>query len=341
MLAMAFAKTGDVDVIEPMDLPVPELLNDEVLVQVKACSLNHLDLWMRKGLPFKIPMPHISGCDVTGVVAKLGPSARGFQEGDRVMISPSQSCGRCEWCSSGEDSMCSEYKVHGLQTQGGLAEFTKARACDLVPISDAWSFAEWSAVPLVFLTAWHMLFRRAGMRPGDSVLVQAAGSGVGSAAIQIAKLAGARVFATAGSDAKLQLAQELGADYTINYQTSNFADEVMKRTNKRGVDIVFEHIGESVWKDSLRCLSRNGRLVTCGATSGPMVNIDLRFVFSRQLTVMGAYMGSRDELLRVAQLVERRALRPVVDTVMPLRQAREAQQRMANREQFGKIVLEP
>ncbi len=341
MLAMAFAKTGDVDVIEPMDLPEPELADDEVLVQVKACALNHLDLWLRKGLSPKIPMPHIGGSDVTGEVAKLGRSVRGFNAGQRVMISPSLSCRNCEWCSRGEDSLCNEFKVFGFQTQGGLAEFTKARASDLIPISDAWSFAEWAAVPLVFLTAWHMLFRRVGLKPGDDVLVQAAGSGVGSAAIQIAKLAGARVIATAGSDAKLKLGQELGADYTINYNKTNFADEVMKITGKRGVDIVFEHVGESVWTDSLRCLARNGRLVTCGASSGPQVNIDLRFFFSRQLTVTGSYMGSRDELLQVVKLVERRALRPVVDRVMPLRETREAQRRMEEREQFGKIVLEP
>ena len=237
--------------------------------------------------------------------------------------------------------MCSEFRIHGLQVQGGLAEFTKARAIDLIPIGEAWSFAEWAAIPLVFLTAWHMLFRKVGLKPGDDVLVHAAGSGVGSAAIQIARLAGARVFATAGSDAKVELARELGADHAINYNTDNFADEVMKLTNKRGVDIVFEHVGESVWKDSLRCLARNGRLVTCGATSGPVVNLDLRFFFMRQLTVTGAYMGSRDELLQVVKLVERRELRPVVDVVMPLSEAREAQRRMANREHFGKIVLQP
>jgi NADPH:quinone reductase-like Zn-dependent oxidoreductase len=222
-----------------------------------------------------------------------------------------------------------------------MAEFTKARALDIIPISDAWSFAEWAAIPLVFLTAWHMLFRRAGLRPGEDVLVQAAGSGVGSAAIQIAKLAGARVFATAGSDAKLSAARQLGADYVINYRSANFADEVLALTGRRGVDIVFEHIGESVWKDSLRVLAPNGRLVTCGATSGPLVKLDLRFFFMRQLTVTGAYMGGRDELLQVVRLVERRDLRPVVDTIMPLGEARAAQQRMQDREQFGKIVLVP
>jgi NADPH:quinone reductase-like Zn-dependent oxidoreductase len=341
MLAMAFAKHGDVDVIEPMDLPVPDVADDEVLVQVKACALNHLDLWMRQGLPMKIPMPHISGCDVTGVVAKLGRAVTGLKEGQRVMISPGLRCGHCEWCSRGEDSMCSEFKIFGLQVQGGLAEYTKARAVDLVPISEAWSFAEWAAVPLVFLTAWHMLFRRVGLKPGDDVLVHAAGSGVGSAAIQIAKLAGARVFATAGSDAKLAQARALGADYTVNYRQANFADEVLQITGGRGVDIVFEHIGEAVWKDSLRAMARNGRLVTCGATSGPQVNLDLRFFFMRQLSVTGAYMGGREELLQVVKLIERRELRPVVDTVMPLRETRAAQRRMAEREQFGKIVLEP
>jgi NADPH:quinone reductase-like Zn-dependent oxidoreductase len=341
MLAMAFAKPGDVDVIEPMDLPVPEPADDEVLVHVKACALNHLDIWVRRGLPMRIPMPHISGCDVSGVVAKLGRNVSGFQEGQRVMIAPGLRCGRCEWCTRGEDSLCREFKILGFQVQGGLAEFTKARAVDLIPISDAWSFAEWAAVPLVFLTAWHMLFSRTGLRPGDDVLVHAAGSGVGSAAIQIAKLAGARVFATAGSDAKLGLARDLGADFAFNYRQSNFADEVLKLTGNRGVDIVVEHIGESVWKDSLRALAPNGRLVTCGATSGPQVSLDLRFFFMRQLTVTGAYMGGRHELLQVVKHVERRELRPVVDVVMPLRETRAAQRRMEGREQFGKIVLEP
>jgi NADPH:quinone reductase-like Zn-dependent oxidoreductase len=341
MLAMAFARPGDVDVIEPMDLPEPVLADDEVLVAVKACALNHLDLWVRRGLPMKIPMPHIGGCDVTGVVAKLGRSVSGLAVGQRVMIAPGLRCGNCEWCTRGEDSLCSEFKVLGFQVQGGLAEFAKARASDIIPISDSWSLAEWAAVPLVFLTAWHMLFRRVALRAGEDVLVQAAGSGVGSAAIQVAKLAGARVFATAGSDAKLRLAQELGADYAINYREKNFADEISAITGGRGVDVVFEHIGEAVWKDSLRCLARNGRLVTCGASSGPQVAIDLRFFFMRQLTVSGAYMGGRDELLQVIKLVDRRELRPVVDAVMPLRETRAAQKRLEDREQFGKVVLTP
>ena len=341
MLAMAFAKHGDVDVIEPMNLAEPDLEDDEVLVQVKACALNHLDLWMRQGLPIQMPMPHISGCDVTGVVAKLGRSVQGFTEGQRVMISPALRCGQCEWCLEGQDSLCAEFKIFGLQVQGGLAEFTKARAVDLIPISESWSFAEWAAVPLVFLTAWHMLFRQARLRPGQDVLVQAAGSGVGSAAVQIAKLSGARVFATAGTDAKLDAARQLGADYAINYRKAKFADEVLQLTSGRGVDVVFEHIGEAVWKDSLRVLAPGGRLVTCGATSGPAVNIDLRFFFTRQLSVIGAYMGGRAELLQVVKLVDRRELRPVIDTVMPLGETRAAQRRMAQREQFGKIVLEP
>jgi NADPH:quinone reductase-like Zn-dependent oxidoreductase len=341
MLAMAFTRHGDASVIEAMDLPVPEPADGEVLVRVQACALNHLDLWVRNGLPMPIPMPHIGGCDVAGVVERLGRGVTGLQAGQRVVVSPALSCGHCEWCTRGDDSMCAEFRVLGFQTQGGLAEFVAVRATDVIPVSEAWSFAEWAAVPLVFLTAWHMLFRRAGLRPGEDVLVQAAGSGVGSAAIQIAKLAGARVFATAGSDAKLEAALALEADFVINYSKANFAKEVKSLTNGRGVDVVVEHVGEAVWKDSLSCLSRNGRLVTCGATTGPIVNLDLRFFFMRQLTVSGCYMGGRHELLDVLRLVDQRKLRPVIDRIFPLRETREAQQRMEQREQFGKIVLQP
>lgn len=341
MRAMTFSRHGDTSVIEAQDLSVPEPADGEVLVRVKACSLNHLDLWVRKGLPARIPMPHIGGSDIAGIVEKLGPGAHGVVVGQRVVVSPALSCGQCDWCTRGDDSLCPDFKVVGFQTQGGLAEFTVARARDLIPISDAWSFAEWSAVPLVFLTAWHMLFRQAKLQPGEDVLVQAAGSGVGSAAIQIAKLAGARVIATAGSAAKLNLALELGADFVVNYSTGSFAKEVRTFTGGRGVNVVVEHVGESVWKESLSCLARGGRLVTCGATTGPVVSIDLRFVFSRQLSIVGAYMGGRHELLEVLRLVEQRRLRPVIDRIFPLADAAAAQQRMERREQFGKVVLQP
>jgi len=328
-------------VLQLMDLPIPEIDDDEVLVQVKACALNHLDVWVRKGLPAKIPMPHIGGCEVAGVVAKLGPRAQGFEVGQRVLVSPGLGQLDGEWYNQGLDSLDNGFRIHGYQTQGGLAEYSKCRAVDLIPISDAWSFMEWSAIPLTFVTAWNMLYRRTNLRAGDDVLIMGVSSGVGVAGIQIAKHGGARVFAVAGSDAKLKKAEELGADFLINYNTSEIAKEVRRLTNGRGVDIVFEHVGAAIWPQAMKCLARNGRLVTCGATTGAQVEIDLRYFFSQQITVTGAYMGSRTDLLQCLKLVERRVFRPVVDSVFPLEKTREAQERMEKRAMFGKIVVTP
>lgn len=341
MKAMVFAKHGGPEVLEPVEMPVPELEDGEVLVEVKACGLNHLDLWARAGLPIPIPMPHVGGCEITGVVAEAGQGVTEVEPGTRVMVAPGLSCRHCWWCLHDEDPRCPHYAITGLQTQGGFAEYAKAHAHDLIPLSPTWSFAEWAAVPLTFLTAWHMLFHHARLKPGEDVLVQAAGSGVGSAAIQVARLVGARVFTTAGSQEKLDQAQELGAHHLINYREVNFADEVLRLTEGRGVDVVVEHIGPDVWRDSLKSMAKGGRLVTCGATSGPEVGLDLRFFFMRELSVTGSYMGTRSELLEVLRLVERRELRPVVDRVFPLTRLREAQEYMHDRRQFGKIVIEP
>src|SRR6266542_1022452 len=341
MRAMAFSQHGDVDVLQLMDLPTPELSDDEVLVQVKACALNHLDVWVRKGLPTKIPMPHISGCETAGVVAQLGKRVHNFTAGQRVLISPGQCALDSEWYNQGLDSCADDYHIQGYQTQGGFAEYTKARAVDLLPISETWSFVEWAAVPLTFVTAWNMLHTRARIQPNDEVVVFGASSGVGTAAIQIAKAAGAHVFAVAGSEDKLRRAEELGADVLLNYNTQEIGKEVRARTGKRGADIVFEHVGAAVWEQALKCLGKNGRLVTCGATTGSKVEVDLRFFFTQQHAILGAYMGSRHELLQALKLVERRVLRPVVDSVFPLEQLGEAQQRMEKREMFGKIVVTP
>jgi NADPH:quinone reductase-like Zn-dependent oxidoreductase len=338
---MAFAEPGGLDVLRLMDLPKPTLDADEVLVQVKASALNHLDLWVRKGLPTKIPMPHIGGCETAGVVAEVGGRVKSMQVGQRVLISPGQSCLQCDWCAQGIDSCCEQYRIQGYQTQGGFAEYAKARACDVIPISEAWSFVEWAAIPLTFVTAWNMLHTKARVRPNDEVVVFGASSGVGTAAIQIAKAAQARVFAVAGSDEKLRKAEELGADVLLNYNTQDLAKEVKARTGGRGADIVVEHVGAAVWQQASRCLGKNGRIVTCGATTGPKVEVDLRFFFTQQHAVLGAYMGGRHELLQCLRLVEKRVFRPVIDSVWPLEKLREAQERMEKREMFGKIVVTP
>jgi NADPH:quinone reductase-like Zn-dependent oxidoreductase len=341
MRAMAFAKPGGVEVLELMDLPKPQIEDDEVLVQVKACGLNHLDLWVRSGLPAKIPMPHIGGCEPTGIVAEVGKRVKNLTVGQRVLVSPGQCSPDSDWFNQGLDSCADDYHIHGYQTQGGFAEFTKARHWDVIPISEAWSFTDWAAVPLCFVTAWNMLHTKARVQANDNVVVFGASSGVGTAGIQIAKAAGARVFGIAGNDEKLKKAEQLGADVLINYNTQDIAKEVKTHTNGRGADIVFEHVGAAIWQQALRCLGKNGRVVTCGATTGNKVELDLRFFFMQQHAVLGAYMGSRHELLQCMRLLERRIFRPVVDSVFPLERLREAQQRMQRREMFGKIVVTP
>jgi len=338
---MAFAQPGGVEVLQLMDLPKPTLDDDEVLVAVKACALNHLDLFVRQGLPTKIPMPHIGGCEVAGVIAEVGKHVRDWKVGQRVLISPGQCALESDWYNRGFDSCADDFHIHGYQTQGGFAEFTKCRAADLVPISEAWSFAEWAAVPLTFVTAWNMLHTKARIQPNDQVVIFGASSGVGVAGIQIARQAGAHVFAVASSEEKLRKAEELGAHVLLNYRTQDIAKEVKAHSGGQGADIVFEHVGAAVWQQAMRCLGKNGRLVTCGATTGPKVEIDLRFFFTQQHAILGAYMGSRHELLQCVRLIERRVFRPVVDSVFPLEQLPAAQERMEKREMFGKIVITP
>lgn len=342
MRAVFFKDHGGLEKLEYGYLPEPPLGQGEVLVRVKACALNHLDIWTRQGMPgIKIPLPHILGCDIAGEVAKLGPGVRGIRVGKKVVVAPGLSCGKCRHCRTGWDSLCDEYKIIGFQVNGGYAEYVKVPARNLIPVSKKWTFEEWAATPLVFLTAWHMLVTRAGLKKGESVLIHAAGSGVGSAAIQIAKYLGAKVFTTVGSDDKIKRARSLGADEVINYTKKDFAQETRRLNRNRGVDVVFEHIGPATFQKSLASLAKKGRLVTCGVTSGPVANLDLRFLFVHQLSILGSYMGGREELKKVMSLLEKGKLKPVVDKVFPLREAREAQLRMFERRNFGKIVLVP
>lgn len=342
MHAVFFREHGGIEKLEYGYLPEPAPGHGEVLVRVKACALNHLDVWTRQGMPgVKIPLPHILGCDIAGEVAKLGHGVRGIRVGQKVVVAPGLSCGRCHHCRTGWDSLCDDYKIIGFQVNGGYAEFVKAPARNLLPVAKEWTFEEWAAVPLVFLTAWHMLVTRAHLKKGESILIHAAGSGVGSAAIQIAKYLGARVFTTVGSDEKIKRAKALGADEVINYEKKDFSLEVKRLNRSRGVDVVFEHIGPATFQKSLAALAPRGRIVTCGVTSGPLVNLDLRFLFIRQLSVFGSYMGGLKEFQVVLRLLRKKKLRPVVDKVFPLREAREAHARMLERKNFGKIVLVP
>jgi len=276
------------------------------------------------------------------VVREVGKLVDWVKPGERVLINPGTSCGHCEACLSGDDNLCPRYgTIGGYQRDGGLAELVAVPGANVIPMPENLEFSEAAAVPLVFLTAWHMLITRAQLKPGEDVLIHAAGSGVGSAAIQIARLIGARVITTASSEEKLAKARELGAQETINYREQNFVDEVKRLTGKKGVEVVFEHTGEETWEGSILSLARNGRLVTCGATSGYAGRTDLRHVFFRQLTIYGSTMGSKAELLHLMKFFRSGQLRPVVDRVMPLEAAAEAQRAMEHRAQFGKLVLRP
>ncbi len=338
MKAIVFHEFGGVEKLKYEDFPDPKPKTGEVLVRIKACALNHLDIWQRQGLP-GVTLPHISGSDVSGIVEECGEGVKGIQRGEEVIISPGISCMKCIKCLEGNDNQCSEYNILGYRNNGGYAEYVAVPQVNVLPKPKALSFEESASVPLVFLTAWHMLTNRGGVKPGDIVLVHAGGSGVGIAAIQIAKLFGAFVITTVGSDDKIEKAKALGADEVINYKRQDFEEEVKRITNKQGVNIIIEHIGPDVWEKSIRVLARNGLLVTCGATSGPSASIDLRYVFSRHLSILGSYMGRKNELLEVLKFIDSGKLRPVVHKVFELKDAREAQQEMLDRKNFGKIVL--
>ncbi|MDH4066524.1 MAG: zinc-binding dehydrogenase [Acidobacteriota bacterium] len=338
MKAVRFHEHGGPEVLRYEDAPVPEPRPGEVLVRVRAVSLNHLDLWQRRGLErVRIPFPHISGADVSGVVEAVPDGS--LAAGQRVMLQPGLSCGRCARCLEGRDNECPRYDVLGYHSDGGYAEFVRVPVQNVVPIPDAIGFVEAAAFPLTFLTAWHMLLTRARLEAGEDVLVIGAGSGVGQAATQIARLHGARVIATAGTDDKLARARALGASEVVNHTSEDIATAVRRLTGGRGVDVVIEHVGTATWDSSVRSLSRGGRLVTCGATTGHDAKVDLRFLFGRQLSLLGSYMGRKAELLRAAEFFVRGLLMPEVDRTYSLAEAADAHRRLEARENFGKIVL--
>jgi NADPH:quinone reductase-like Zn-dependent oxidoreductase len=342
MKAVIFAQHGGPDVLEFAEVADPQIKANEVLVEVRACALNHLDVWVRGGLPgIKIPLPHILGNDIAGVVREVGELVTWVKPGREVMVHPGLSCGHCIECLAGRDNMCEEYDIIGYRRDGGYAELVAVPGVNVISKPKNLSWPEAAALPLVTLTAWHMLVTQARVQPGEDVLVHAAGSGVGSIGIQIAKLHGARVIATASSAEKLTKARELGADETVNYSRDDWPKEVRRLTNGRGVDVVFEHTGEATWPGSIVSLKKGGRVVTCGATSGFDARTDLRQVFYRHLTILGSMMGSKAELLAAMKFIESGKIRAVVDRTLPLAEARKAHELMEDRAQFGKLVLLP
>jgi NADPH:quinone reductase-like Zn-dependent oxidoreductase len=340
MKAILFYKHGGPEVLQYTDAPTPSIRANEVLVRVRACALNHLDLWVRGGMPkVPIPLPHIPGSDIAGEIAEIGAEVTTVKVGQKVALAPGVSCGKCAACVAGFDNRCRQFSNLGYMIDGGCADFVKCPEVNCMPYPENLSWEEAASIPLVFQTAWHMLLTRAQLQPGEDVLILGAGSGVGSAAIQIAALFGARIIATAGNNAKLEKAKQLGAQHLINHKTQKIRDEVRRITNKRGVDVVFEHVGTATWDDSVASLAVGGRLITCGATTGYDAKIDLRFLFTRQLSLLGSYMGTKSELAALLKLVVSGHLKPVIDGTFPLAACADAHRYLESGDQFGKIVL--
>src|SRR5712692_10209961 len=342
MKAVVIRRHGGVEVLEIADLPRPVAGPGQVLLRVRAAGMNHLDTWVRRGLPGRtLPLPMIPGSDGAGVIEEVGPGVRDPKPGDRVFVSPGYSCGRCIECGSGREPLCKDYGIFGEHCNGLQVEYAALPALNVMPLADGLSFEEGAAFPLVFLTAWHMLIARARVAVGEEVLVHAGGSGVGSAAIQIAKLHGARVLTTVGSAEKAGRARALGADETIDYRARDFLGEIRRLTGRRGVDVLVDTVGRETWERSIKALARGGRLVTCGATSGYEAPTDLRYLFSKGLSIHGSTMGSRAELLKIAGLMAERRLRPVIDRILPIERVAEGHRLIAERSVFGKILLRP
>jgi NADPH:quinone reductase-like Zn-dependent oxidoreductase len=338
MKAVRIHQFGGPEVLAYEDIPDPQFRKDQVLVRVKACALNHLDIWVRKGLP-GVKLPHILGSDIAGEIAEVGEYVAGLKLGQRVLVAPMHFCGHCAKCLAGLQNQCREFTVLGNGVDGGNCELFAVPAANVTPIPDSLDFTQAASVPLVFVTAWHMLVGLAGIRPGQTVLILGASSGVGIAAIQIAKLFHCRVITTAGNESKLDKARALGADHGINHYKQKISEEVRKITNKEGVDIVVEHVGAATWDESLKSLKTTGTLVTCGATTGPNVAIDLRHLFARQLRLLGSYMGTLGELQEVLGHVFAGRLKPVVDSVFPMSEARAAHEYLENSQMFGKVLM--
>ena len=341
MKALAFNEFGGPDKLKLQDVPDPKIKPTEVLVRVRACALNHLDLFVREGIPaLKTPLPFWTGCDIAGEIAEVGAQVPGVKVGDRVAVNPNLTCGRCEFCAQGEDSLCVRYGILGEHAPGGLAEYVAVRGDNVLPLPASITFEQAASFILTNMTAWRMVVTHARPKPDDVVLVLGAGGGVGLAAVQIAKLCGARVIVTSSSDAKLERARALGADVGINYATNkDWAKQVFEASGKRGVDLVIENVGAATWKDSIRSLKGGGRLVTCGSTSGPIGETMIPLVFWKQVHIIGSTMANRKEFGDVMALFFAGRLQAIIDEVVPLKDGAAAQARLGEGKQFGKIVL--
>ncbi|MCK5688401.1 zinc-binding dehydrogenase [Myxococcota bacterium] len=342
MRAMIVRNHGGPEALLPEDIATPIAGPGEVQIKVKACGVNHLDIWVRRGVTgHTFPLPLIPGNDMAGIVSEVGAGVDDLQTGDEVIVAPGTGCRHCTACLSGRDHMCSKYGIFGEDRNGGYAEYAVVPRRNVFKKPSNLSFEEAAAIGIPFLTAWHMLVDRAQLQPGEKVLIHSAGSGVGSAGVQIAKLWGAEVIATASTDEKAVRAQNLGADHIINYNKEDTIKTVKKLTSSKGVQVVFDHVGTDTWQTSLRSLAWHGRLVICGATTGGDAKLNLHHLFFKAQSILGSTMGSLGEFAEVLAHMERGTLKPVVDKVMPLCDAADAHRQLEARTIFGKVVLIP
>jgi NADPH:quinone reductase-like Zn-dependent oxidoreductase len=341
MRAAIFHEHGGPEVLRIEQVARPRPGPGHVLVQVRASAMNHLDLWVRRGIPIETTMPHIGGSDIAGVVAEVGEGVDAGRIGERVVINPSLWCGRCRECGRGEHSMCERFRIQGEHTDGGFAELVAAEADHVYRIPDEMGFEEAASIPISYMTAWRALVTRAALKPGEDVLVIGASGGTALAAVQIAHLVGARVFAVTKGAEKAARLEELGADVVYDRGEEDWAKAVYRDTGKRGVDVVVENVGAATWAGSVRSLARGGRLVTYGGTAGPKVELDVRGVFWKQIQVIGTTMANRGEFEDLLRVVFAGRLKPVIDSVLPLDHVREAHERLEAGGQFGKVVLVP
>ena len=343
--AVVFEEHGDVEKLQVQELPEPQIGPDDCLIRVRAIGCNYTDIWARRGLPgVKILLPHISGSDAAGEVVSVGSAVTSLQAGQRVLVHPGISCRICEACTSGNEAFCRDFKIWGFQTgpnDGAYAQFARLPAVNLIPMPDSLSFEQAASLPLVLETAWRMLVTRARIAAGDMVLIWGAAGGLGVIAIQICRLWNAIPIAVVSSEEKAGIVRRLGAEHVINRANEDVGARVREITNRRGVDIVFEHVGEATWPQSVAALKWGGTIVVCGATTGYNAVTDLRFLWNKQQNLLGSHLGTKAELLQALRFVATGQIKPVVDQVFPLREAATAQTRMESDQALGKLVLTP
>lgn len=339
MKAIRISEHGNQDVLKIVDLPEPVPKDDEVKIKIKASSLNHMDIWVRNGIPGIGELPLILGCDAAGEITEVGAETSLHKVGDRVFIFPLQSCENCKFCNTGKPNQCKDFKIYGEHIDGTHREFITLKEKYVLPLPKNLSFEEGAAFPLTFLTAWHMLMEKGELKHDEDVLIMAAASGIGVAAVQIAKIFGAKVIATASTKEKINHIKELGADEVIDHYNESISKRIKEITNKKGVELIFEHVGEKVWNDCLKSLAWSGRLVTCGATSGPKVTTDLRHIFIKQQKIIGSTMGTPKDMKEVCKLLEDGKIKPIVDKTFSFTEIKAAHEYLENSKNLGKVVI--